>query len=106
MDPAKIQQKIKETAAIIASKFHPKKIILFGSWARGKPTFDSDVDLLIVADTDNPRKLAREIDGHIFPRSFPLDVLVYQTQSLEKRKALGDFFVNEILSQGKVLYEV
>lgn len=105
MNPVEVQNKIREIAARIAQKFHPRKIILFGSWARGNPTPDSDVDLLIVADTDNPRKLAREIDGHIFPRRFPLDVLVYPTQGLARRVAIGDFFVNEMLAQGKVLYE-
>ncbi len=103
MDQNRIEQ-IKKVAEQIYDKYQPEKIILFGSWAWGVPGPDSDVDLLIVKQTENTRLLAREIDGQIFPRPFPIDLIVYRPEQVEKRKAMGDFFINDILTKGKVLY--
>lgn len=100
---AKIEE-IQKVADKIAKEFKPEKIILFGSWAWGKPHKDSDVDLFIVKKTENTRESAREIDGSICPRPFAIDILVYRPEQVERRKKLGDFFVNDILTKGKVLY--
>jgi predicted nucleotidyltransferase len=88
----------------IVEKFQPEKIVLFGSYAWGTPGPDSDVDLLIIKETDNSRWTAREIDGYLFPRPFPIDLIVYTSQQVEKRKEAGDFFITDILARGKVLY--
>lgn len=98
------QAQIKKIVNKIARKYNPEKIILFGSYAWGKPDADSDVDLFIIKKTKNTRKLAREIDGSIFPRPFPIDILVYSSQQVENRKNMGDFFIKDILSKGRVLY--
>ena len=100
---AKIEE-IQKVADKIAKEFKPEKIILFGSWAWGTPNKDSDVDLFIVKKTENTRESAREIDGSICPRPFAIDILVYRPEQVERRKKLGDFFVNDILTKGKVLY--
>lgn len=97
-------KKIKKTADLIAQKYKPEKIILFGSFARGKPSSDSDVDLFIIKKAKNTRELARKIDGSIFPRPFPIDLIVYKPSQVKKRKKMGDFFINDILKKGKVLY--
>jgi predicted nucleotidyltransferase len=99
-----LQNKIKEVVDTIVRRFQPEKIILFGSYAWGTPGPDSDVDLLIIKDTENTRQTAREIDGYLFPRQFPMDVIVYTVQQVEKRKEGGDFFINNILSRGRVVY--
>lgn len=105
MNHIDIKQKIREVANTIAEKFQPEKIILFGSWAWGKPGPDSDVDFFIIKDTDlSTREVAREIDGVIFPRPFPLDIIVYKPEYLEQRKAKGDFFIQDVLTKGKILY--
>lgn len=96
---------IQEVANKIAKKYQLEKIILFGSYAWGTPNQDSDVDLFIVADTKNTRETAMEIDGSVFPRPFPLDVMVCTPSQVEKRKEMGDFFIRDILTKGKVLYE-
>lgn len=98
------EREIAETSQKIAKRFNPERIILFGSWAWGKPGPDSDVDFFIVKETENTRDLAREIDGFLFPRPFPLDVIVYRPEQLKRRKAAGDPFITEILTHGKVLY--
>lgn len=89
----------------IAERFHPEKVILFGSYAYGKPTYDSDVDLLVIMNTR-----LREVDQAVQIRSafdapFPLDLMVRRPQTIRHRIALGDYFLEEITSQGKVLYE-
>lgn len=97
-------KKLSEIVVKIAEEFKPEKIILFGSWAWGEPGPDSDVDLLIIKKTEDTRKLAREIDDVLFPRSFPIDLIVYRPDQVEKRNKMGDFFISDILSKGKVLY--
>jgi len=89
----------------IAEKFQPEQIILFGSFAWGKPGPDSDVDLFIVKATDqSTREVAREIDAMLFPRIFPMDIIVYKPDQVEQRKLMGDFFIKHIFSKGKILY--
>lgn len=89
----------------VVEKFYPDKIILFGSYAYGKPTLDSDVDLLVILPFEGvPAKKAVEIllaiDYH-----FPLDLLVRTPKEVQKRIEMGDFFIQEILQKGRVLYE-
>lgn len=98
------QEKIKEITDKIVREYEPEKIILFGSYAWGNPGPDSDVDLFVVKETENTRKTAEEIDGSIFPRPFPIDLIVYTPDQLEKRKNINDFFIRDIITKGKVLY--
>ena len=104
MDRDALNIKLKEVTAKIVKKFKPRQIILFGSWAWGNPGPDSDVDLFIVKKTNNTRHLARKIDSFIFPRPFPLDIIVYNPGKTRERKKNGDFFIRDILEKGKVLY--
>lgn len=98
-------QKIKEVTLKIADNFQPEKIILFGSFAWGEPNENSDVDLFIIKKTDlSTREIAREIDGSIFPRPFPMDIVVYKPEQVLEREANNDFFIKDILTKGKILY--
>ena len=95
---------IRAIAKQIAGKFDPEKIILFGSYAYGKPKLWSDVDLLVIMDTplrnrEQAAQIARAIDYH-----FGLDLLVRTPRQLAERLALGDFFLQDITEKGKVLY--
>ena len=99
------QQKIKKICQVIAEKFKPEKIILFGSFAWGRPTFDSDVDLLIIKKTkkdfiQTQMKVRRIINGEL-----PVDILVKTPAELEKRLRLRDFFFEDVIKKGKVIYE-
>jgi predicted nucleotidyltransferase len=90
----------------IARSLHPEKIILFGSYAYGAPTPDSDVDLLVIMETSAPlpeRYLA--VSRLLRPRPFPVDILVKRPDEIRRALAEGDFFIREILSRGQVLYE-
>jgi predicted nucleotidyltransferase len=90
----------------IVRELRPQKIILFGSYAYGTPTADSDVDLLVVMDTDaTPKERAWAVSRLLIPRPFPVDILVKTPKELETALANGDFFLREVLTWGKVLYE-
>lgn len=104
MDKTIIEQKIKELTAKIVREFSPEKVILFGSWAWGNPGPDSDVDLFIVKNVENTRDFARLVDGSIFPRPFPLDVIVYKPDQIKNRLNIGDLFIKDIMDNGVVLY--
>jgi predicted nucleotidyltransferase len=98
-------KEIKRLCEKIAREFHPEKIILFGSHAYGKPEWDSDVDLLVIMPFNGRHtKKAIEILNRVNPSS-ALDLLVRTPQQVEKRLAMGDFFMREILERGKVMYE-
>ena len=96
---------IRAVARQIAREFKPQKIILFGSYARGKPRPESDLDLLIVMDTDlRESEQALRIRQHLKPL-FGMDLLVYTPARLSQRLAWGDSFLREITERGIVLYE-
>jgi len=96
---------IRRYAHWIARQFHPNKIILFGSYAYGKPTEDSDVDILVIMSFKgrNPEK-ATEIWMETRPK-FPIDIMVRKPEEMKKRLAMGDFFLREITEKGEILYE-
>lgn len=89
----------------IVKEFQPEKIILFGSYAYGEPTADSDVDVLVVLPFvgKNPEK-ATEI-WMVAKPDFPIDILVRRPEEIETRLAMGDNFIREIMDDGVVLYE-
>jgi predicted nucleotidyltransferase len=99
------QAAIEDVAQQIALKFRPQKIILFGSYARGDFTPESDVDLLVVMETAL-KPVRQEIEiCHNIEYHFGLDLLVYTPQVLAERLAMGDSFLREAIREGKVLYE-
>jgi predicted nucleotidyltransferase len=96
---------IRAFARRIAAEFKPRRIILFGSYACGRPTEDSDVDLLVVMPyRGHPTEQAIEIRRRI-ERPFALDLLVRSPGDIKRRIALKDGFIREIVEQGKVLYD-
>jgi len=97
---------IRALAKLIAEKFQPEEIILFGSHAYGKAHAWSDVDLLVVMDTPKGEMHAiLEVADSLPDLPFSVDIVVRSRKVLEKRKRLGDWFLREITSKGKVLYE-
>ena len=96
---------IRRIANLIAREFRPTRIILFGSYAYGQPTPDSDVDLLVIMPFQGrATEQAIRISGRPDHR-FPIDLLVRSPKEIEERLAWNDFFVREITEKGKVLYE-
>lgn len=103
---AKTRQSIDEIVHEIVTKYRPKKVILFGSAARGEETEDSDIDLLIIKDgleqtsrIDRHREVAK-----LYRHTMASDILVYTPYEIKKRLYLGDPFIKTVFSEGKVLY--
>lgn len=90
----------------IVERFHPHKIILFGSYAHGKPSPESDVDLLVIMDSvERPARRSAAVALACRPRHLAMDILVRTPQEIEERLASGDFFIRDILERGRVLYD-
>ena len=96
---------IEEMTTRIVQEFQPELIILFGSYAYGTPTADSDADLLVILPFEGkaPRK-SLEILNKINPQ-FAVDILVHTPEQVQQRLAWNDFFLQELLAKGTVLYE-
>ncbi len=95
---------IRRLARRIAGRFRPDKIVLFGSYAYGRPHQDSDVDLLVVMPAADETNQAIRITL-AFERPFPLDLIVRNPENLRRRLADGNWFLREVMEKGKVLYE-
>jgi predicted nucleotidyltransferase len=108
--PARARQRIpresiETVVRQIAERFQPERIILFGSYAYGRPDPGSDVDLLVVMDTplkemEQAVRICQAIEYH-----FGLDLIVRTPATLARRLALGDSFLHEATHKGEVLYE-
>lgn len=98
-------ESIQRVTQQIVERFHPRKVILFGSYAYGQPTADSDVDLLVVIDTEEPPlHVAAQIAAEI-EHTFPLDIVVRTPVELQVAAQRKGVFVSEVMSKGIVLYE-
>lgn len=109
--PRGFKQPVSETlpaaVARIAQALHPQKIILFGSYAYGNPTPDSDVDLLVVMDTaasTSERYLA--VCRLLRPRPFPVDIVVKTPEELRCEVESNNYFIREVSTRGEVVYEL
>jgi predicted nucleotidyltransferase len=99
------EQSIQELCDRIVREFDPERIILFGSYASGKPTPDSDVDLLVIMSFEGKNFWkSLEILNRTNPR-FPIDLLARRPEDTERRYREGDPLIREALDHGKVLYE-
>jgi predicted nucleotidyltransferase len=98
--------KIDEVVNKIALRFNPDKIILFGSYASGNPTNDSDVDLIIIQDTDLPKhKRSFDIQKLLIGSMIPIDILVYTKKEFENERNDKYSFLFKAIKTSKLLYE-
>lgn len=103
----KLEEILNAIITTLSIHYQPDKVILFGSYAYGRPHPDSDLDLLIVKESsERPldrrmavRQLLRQTNFQI-----PLTLIVLTPTEVDKRVKMGDQFLHEILSKGKVLY--
>lgn len=91
-----------------------EKLVLFGSYASGIPSEDSDIDLLVVtADQEMPKsfsdkakiylRIARKLED--IRRRIPVDLIVHTHPMYEKFQEMDSMFSREIKEKGRVLYE-
>ena len=98
--------KIEAMVDRLAEQFHPVKIILFGSYARGTAKPDSDVDLLVIASTQGSRRqLAVQMDIALADRDIPLDLLVVSPQEFDQYRDIAGSIIYPVVREGKVMYE-
>jgi uncharacterized protein len=101
-----MQRWIDKVVQFVVEQYAPEQIVLFGSCAKGKQTLDSDVDLLIVKDTDLPRAY-RGLEVVSYLKRFPVkfDLLFYTPSELECRMAAEYSFIHTIFKTGIILYK-
>ena len=102
-----VSKTLPQAVKKIVETLKPEKIIIFGSYAYGKPTPDSDVDLLVIMKTRaNTKERYLAVSRVLRPRQFPVDIIVKTPGELNKAlKNKGNFFIREIVERGNVLYE-
>jgi predicted nucleotidyltransferase len=99
------RERIQTYCDAIAREFRPRKIVLFGSYAYGQPTPDSDVDLLVVMPfRGNDVAKAIEIRSR-FDTPFPLDLIVRKPEFIVRRERERDMFIELLMTEGQVMYE-
>lgn len=98
--------RIRRHCAAIAAAFQPRRIILFGSYAYGRPTEDSDVDLLVVMPKGRKATLDTAVDIQLrVPAAFPVEVLVRGEMEVQCRLRHRDMFMEQVTQRGKLMYE-
>ena len=101
-----VAKQLPKAVRRIVEALSPEKIILFGSYARGNPTPDSDVDLLVIMETDlSITERYLKVSNLLYPRPFPVDIIVKTPKEIERAISSNDNFIREIVLKGRVLYE-
>jgi len=97
--------KVKEKANFIVRNFNPDKIILFGSIANGMHDDNSDADILIIIKSEKSSfDIGVEISSSL-KHDIPIDIIVKTPEEIKKRLEMGDYFYQNIFTEGITLYE-
>lgn len=100
------QHQIERVATRLGQAANAERVVLFGSYARGDASETSDVDLLIIAQSELPRfKRTRELYKLFRPYPFAMSLIVYTPEEIDKGKRSPVSFVSNVLREGKTLYE-
>ncbi|MEN6546426.1 MAG: nucleotidyltransferase domain-containing protein [Armatimonadia bacterium] len=102
LDPQALDAIVEQIVTVL----DPERIILFGSYARGEAGPDSDVDIAVVAKTDQPRgRRTLPLSGSWPHVTFPTDILVFTPEEWERWETVINTIPNEATREGRVLYE-
>jgi len=108
-DQTDFEKSINDIVVKLVRDYQPEKIVLYGSCAHGATHTDSDIDMLIIKETDSKRFVDRWVEvtriTRDLHRRIPFEPLVYTSSEIEDRLEKKDLFIREILEKGKVLYE-
>jgi predicted nucleotidyltransferase len=106
LSPAEIEETIETAARLLVEAAHPEKIILFGSYARGDFTKDSDLDLLVIlpGSVNQAEEMVR-LRLALRDIPMPIDVIVYSRDEVERRRHLRGTMLYHALREGRVLHE-
>ena len=90
----------------IVEVIHPEKVILFGSRARDEARPGSDIDLLVIAKSSEPRyRRSVPLYGALSDILTPMDIVVYSPQEVKEWSQVRQAFVTTAIREGRVLYE-
>jgi uncharacterized protein len=96
---------IRQLCTRITCEFKPEKIILFGSHAYGRPTPESDLDVMVVMQFEgDPLEQAVTMLNRL-NMLIPIDLLARTPEQIQQRLEMGDIFIRDIMERGKVMYE-
>lgn len=99
------ENKIREIKEKIVQAVSPDKIILFGSYARGEATEESDLDFVVIWDSDLNQHKKNLFLSRLFPkRDFSLDIFAFTKQEAERFKDIAGTILYEAFHHGKVIY--
>ena len=103
----KVQAAIDTAVERLVPEFHPEQIWLFGSYAWGEPTADSDLDFVVVVSESDERSLARMQRAHrcLHKLGMPKDVIVDTRAEFDRFKEVRSSLTYKILREGRLLYE-
>ena len=102
LDPKLVEEIVRR----IVETVHPEKIILFGSLARGDARPESDLDILVIAQSQEPRfRRSAPLYGILSDIFIPMDILVYSPEEVEEWSGVRQAFVTTAIREGRVLYE-
>jgi len=113
MNQKELNKKLKQIIKDL-NPYQPDKVILYGSYAKGNPKKESDIDLLIIKKTDKDYfENVREICQLLRPKKYygtskyikGIDPIIYTPSQIKKRIMINDFFIKDILKEGKIIYE-
>ena len=105
---AQAMRDLESLLSKLIAGYQPEQVILFGSHADGEPDQHSDLDLLIVKETEKTPFQRRVEVGHIVQdksRRTPIQPLVITPRELDVQIQKGDPFLIEIVRKGEVLYD-
>lgn len=101
-----IHERLKKISERLKKEYHAEKVILFGSHAKGEATEDSDVDILVIAPTEERffERMAttlRKVEDLCY--KLPLSPIVLTNEEVDARLQRGDQFVKQIIKDGVYL---
>jgi predicted nucleotidyltransferase len=102
VEPAIIEEVVRRIVEVV----QPEKIVLFGSRARGDARAGSDLDLLVIAKSKEPRyRRSVPLYGALSDIQVPMDILVYSPKEVKEWSGVRQAFVTTALREGQVIYE-
>ena len=102
----KVQDIVTAMVTRIVVEFHPRRVYLFGSYAWGTPSADSDIDLMVILDDapESPTRMARRAYRKLRPRTVPVDILFRGIDSFKERAAHPSTLEHQIESEGILVH--
>ena len=96
---------MEEVTRRLIEYFSPEKIILYGSYGSAESDKESDIDLLIIKETEkSPHERRLEAEKILFDRAMPLDINVYTPGEVNYLFSIGSPFIEEVIEKGRLLY--